>query len=145
MYRQIDDDLKTALKNGDKTEVMVLRALKSAFGNARIDKGEDLDEADYIKVLEKEAKQRRESIESYTSAGQTERAEQEEKELEIIERYLPQALTDAELEKLVLDAIAEVGATHIGDMGSVMKVLQPRIAGRADGGEAAEKVRQQLQ
>lgn len=145
MYRQIDDDLKTALKNGDKTEVTVLRGLKSAFGNARIDKGGDLDEADYIKVLEKEAKQRRESIESYTSAGQTERAKQEEKELEIIERYLPQALSDAELEELVLDAIAEVGATHTGDMGDVMKTLQPRIAGRADGGEVAEKVRRQLQ
>lgn len=145
MYRQIDDDLKTALKNGDKTEVTVLRGLKSAFGNARIDKGGDLDEVDYIKVLEKEAKQRRESIESYTSAGQTERAKQEEKELEIIERYLPQALSDAELEELVLDAIAEVGATHTGDMGDVMKTLQPRIAGRADGGEVAEKVRRQLQ
>lgn len=144
MYQKIDDDLKTALKSGDKTEVTVLRAIKNAFGNARIEKGEDLDEADYIKVLEKEAKQRRESIESYQSAGQTDRAEQEQAELAIIERYLPEALTEAELEELVADAIAEVGAVYMGDMGNVMSVLQPKVAGRADGSLVAEKVRQQL-
>ncbi len=145
MYQQIDEDLKTALKAGEKREVTVLRALKSAFGNARIEKGEDLDEADYIKVLEKEAKQRRESIESYQNAGQADRAEGEQVELDLIERYLPQALTDAELDKLVADAIAEVGATQPGEMGQVMKVLQPKVAGRAEGSTVADKVRQQLQ
>lgn len=145
MQQQIDEDLKAALKAGDKREVTVLRALKSAFGNARIEKGEDLDEADYIKVLEKEAKQRRESIESYQNAGQAERAEGEQAELDIIERYLPQALTEAELDKLVADAITEVGATQPGEMGQVMKVLQPKVAGRAEGSTVANKVRQQLQ
>ncbi len=145
MYKQIEEDLRTALKSGNKDEVSVLRTLKSSFNNARIEKGEDLDEADYIKVLEKEAKQRKESIESYESVGQHERAEKERTELAVIERYLPESLSETELEELIVDAIAEVGATNAREMGSVMKVLQPKIAGRADGGEVAEKVRQHLQ
>lgn len=145
MHRQIEEDLRTALKSGKKDEVAVLRMLKSAIDNARIKKGGDLDEADYIKVLEKEAKQRQESIESYESAGHQEKADAERSELAIIERYLPEALSDAELEELIADAIAEVGASQPQEMGSVMKVLQPKIAGRASGAEVAEKVRKQLQ
>lgn len=144
MHEYIEEDLRTALKSGNKQEATVLRSLKSAVANARIAKGEDLDEADYIKVLQKEAKQRREAIESYQQADQTEKAQQEQTELAIIERYLPETLSRAELEELVLDAIAEVGATQPGDIGSVMTVLHPRVAGRAEGSEVAEMVRQQL-
>lgn len=145
MLARIDRDITEALKAGNKQEAATLRTLKSAFHNARIDKGEDLDDADYIKILEKEAKQRQEAIDSYRELGQEDRAGDEEAELAFIQRYLPQRLTDAELEQLVIDTIAELGATHVSDMGQVMKALQPRIAGRADGSEAAAKVRARLQ
>lgn len=145
MLIRIDRDITEALKAGRKQEAAVLRMLKSAFHNARIEKGEDLDDADYIKILEKEAKQRQESIESYKAAGREEQAAAEEAELAIIQRYLPERLTEAELEQLVIDTIAELGATQQSELGMVMKALQPKIAGRADGAEAAAMVRSQLQ
>jgi uncharacterized protein YqeY len=144
MYKQVEEDLRAALKAGRSEEVGVLRLLKSALDNARIDKGEELDEADCLKTLEKEAKQRRESIESYQQAGRTEKAEAEQAELGIIERYLPEAITGAEIDELITDAVAETGATHPGEMSRVMRVLQPRIAGRAKGSQVAERVRQHL-
>lgn len=145
MYKQIEEDLRAALDAGSKEEASTLRMLKSSLINERIAKGEELDDADYIRVLQKEAKQRKESIEGYQSAGRKEQAQKEQDELGIINRYLPEKLTDAELDQLVSDAIAEVGATRVNELGQVMKALQPKIAGRAEGGEAAVKIRQRLQ
>ncbi|MEX0748423.1 MAG: GatB/YqeY domain-containing protein [Candidatus Saccharimonadales bacterium] len=145
MLERLDADIKKALLSGDKSSATTLRSLKSALANARIAKGEDLDEADIMRVLQKEAKQRRESIDSFVAGGRMDQAEAERVELGIIEGYLPDAMPEAELDAVIAQAIADSDATSSTDMGQVMRIVQPQVAGRADGAEVAAKVRAQLQ
>ena len=144
MLEQLEADISAALRSSDKRAATTLRMLKSALHNAEISKGETLTEAEVMRVVQKEAKQRKESIESYQAAGRDDRGQEEQLELEIIERYLPEAIDENELTLLVQAAIDEVGAESPADIGAVMKVLQPKIAGRADGGKVAAEVRAKL-
>jgi len=144
LSEKIDADLSSALKAGDHEAVSVLRLLKNSLKNARINSGKELGEAEEVNVLQKEAKQRRESIESFSKANRTDLAAKEKAELEIIQKYLPAGLSEAELNKMVEAAIAEVGAASMADMGKVMGNLSPKIAGRADGGTVANLVKQKL-
>ena len=130
---QILQDLKTAMKSGDTKRREALRLLTAAFKQVEVDQRKVLTESDAISILTSEAKKRREAIEEAEKAGRVELGEQEKYELALIEAYLPQQLSRAEIEKLVREAVQEVGATTPKDMGKVMKVLMPRLQGQADG------------
>jgi uncharacterized protein YqeY len=136
LNEQIMNDLKEAMKQKDQAAMTTLRALKSAIKYAAIEKvGADgeLPEIDAIAVVRKQIKQRRDSVDQFTAGGRPDLAATESAEITVLERYLPAALSDAETEALVASVIAELGASSKQDMGRVMKALQDRSAGRADG------------
>lgn len=130
---KIQEDLKTAMKAGDTRRREALRLLMAAFKQVEVDKRITLSASDVVGILMAEAKKRRESIEEMDRAGRTELAAQERYELGLIESYLPRQLSREEIETLAREAIQESGATSSKDMGSVMKVLMPRVKGQADG------------
>ena len=130
---QILEDLKGAMRSGDTKRRETLRLLTAAFKQVEVDERKELSEDDVISILTSEAKKRREAIEEAEKAGRAELAAQEKYELDLIQTYLPQQLSRAEIEKYVREAVQEVGATTPKDMGKVMKVLMPRLQGRADG------------
>ncbi len=130
---QIQADLKVAMRAGDTRRREVLRLLMAAFKQVEVDRRIELSESDALGILVSEAKKRREAIAEMSGAGRTELAAQEQYELELIESYLPRQLERAELEPIVREAIAEVGATTPKDMGQVMKVVMARVKGQADG------------
>ncbi len=144
LLAQIDEDLNQALRGGEVDKVSTLRMLKSALHNQQIAVQHELSDDEVVKVLQKEAKQRKEAIESFENGGRAEMAAKEKQELTIIEAYLPARLSEAELAQLVDATIIEVGASGVADMGKVMGALTPKIAGRADGSAAAQMVKDRL-
>ena len=142
---QIDADLKDAMRAKDAGRLNVLRMLKSALRYAAIEKSDaGLDDAGAVQVIRKQVKQRQDSIESFEKGGRPELAAKEKEELEILNAYLPKGLSADELTALVRETIAEVGATSKAQMGAVMKALQTRVAGRADGKTLSGEVSRQL-
>jgi hypothetical protein len=144
---RLAEDLKAAMKAKDQTALVALRALKTALTNAAIEKGSvgtALDEAEVTAVIRRQVKQRRDSIEQFENAGRAELAAAELAEIAVLERYLPAALGPAELAALVAAAIAETGASSKADMGKVMKLVQERAAGRAEGKALSAEVMKQL-
>lgn len=139
-------DLHDAMRQRDKVRAGTLRMALTAVSNAQVagTEARELSDDEVLKVLVKEAKKRREAATAYTDAGREELARQEQEELAVLEAYLPQQLEDAELDRMAAEAVAEVGATGMTQMGQVMKVLQPRVAGRAEGGRVAAAVRRAL-
>jgi hypothetical protein len=139
-------DLNTAMKARDELTTATLRMALTAVTTEEVagKQARELDDADVLRVLTKEAKKRREAAEAFAGAGRTDLADREQAEHVVLERYLPVQLSDSDLAELVTAAIAESGATGARDMGSVMKALQPRIAGRADGKRVSDEVRRQL-
>ena len=139
-------DLHSAIRAQDKVRSATLRMALTAVTNEEVagKAHRDLTDADVVGVLTKEAKKRREASAAYTDVGRPELAEQEQAELAVLEVYLPAQLDDAELERLATEAVAEVGASGMPQMGQVMKLLQPRVAGQAEGGRVAAAVRQAL-
>jgi len=134
LQQRISDELKQAMlaKNADK--LSTLRLLKSAIGYAQIEKKTDeLSDPDIIAVIQKEAKKRRDSIEQYRTAGRTDLADKEASELVVLETFLPKPLSAEELDALVRATIQELGASTRKDMGPVVKAVQAKAAGRADG------------
>jgi uncharacterized protein YqeY len=131
----------------DAGKLGVLRMLKSAIKYVAIEKGGaegQLEDAEAVQVIRKQVKQRQDSIESFESGGRPELAEKEKEELAILNAYLPQAMGADELSAAVREAIAEAGATSRAQMGAVMKVLQTKLAGRADGKTLSQEVQRQL-
>jgi len=145
LKERIDADYKTAMKERDALRVSVLRLLRSAIHNAEIDRQRALTDDEILGVIQSEIRKRRESIEAFQQGGRADLAEREQAELAILETYLPQPLSRAELEVLVRETIREVGALSVRDMGKVMAVLMPKVRGRADGREVNELVRQLLE
>ncbi|MBV9098168.1 MAG: GatB/YqeY domain-containing protein [Frankiaceae bacterium] len=143
---QLRADLTTAMKARDELTASTLRMVLTAVTNEEVagKQARELSDDEVLKVLAREGKKRRESIEAYTSAGRDELADRERAEASVIDRYLPAQLGDDELAALVAAAIAESGADGPKAMGQVMKVLTPQLAGRADGGRVATEVRRQL-
>ena len=144
---QISEDLKTAMKAKDSLSLTTLRALKSAIKNAAIEKGGAdavLDETETVNIIRKQLKQRVDSIEQFESAGRSELAEQEKAEMKVLEKYLPAALSASEISEIVQAAIAETGASSRADMGKVMKIVQEKVAGRADGKTLSQEVMRHL-
>ena len=133
MLNKINEDLKTALKQGDNIAKSVLRYLKSEIHNREISIGSSLTNEQIIDVLNKQAKQRRESIEAYTNGNRSDLVEIEEKELSIIMNYLPDQLSETDIETIVKEGIIETKATSSKDIGKVMSWVMPKVKGKADG------------
>ena len=147
VIERVDSDLKEAMRAKDTTRLGALRMLKSAFKYAAIAKSgaeAELNDAETAQVIRKQAKQRQDSIESFEKGGRAELAEKEREELSILNAYLPQQMNADELEKVVRETIAEVGATSKAQMGAVMKALQAKVAGRVDGKSLSAEVQKQL-
>lgn len=140
----IREDMTTAWKAGETRRRDTLRLLIAALDNARIEARHDLSDEESLAVLQRQAKQRQESIVEYRKGAREDLVEVEVEELAIISGYLPEALSDDELHVLVRAVIGEVGASGPGDLGSVMRPLMQRAAGRADGKRASEIVRELL-
>lgn len=139
-------DLTDAMRARDKVRAGTLRMALTAVTTEEVagTAQRELSDEDVLRVITKEAKKRREAAEAYTGADRPELAAQEVAELAVLEAYLPVQLSDAELATMAGEAVAETGATDLRAMGQVMKVLQPRIAGRAEGGRVAAAVKQAL-
>lgn len=144
LKNQIQSEMKTAMKSGDKRRLGVIRLMLAAIKQREIDERIELDDTQVLVVLDKMTKQRRDSITQYESAGRNELAEQEAFEIEIIKEFLPEALSEAEVLSLVKEAVASSGASSIRDMGKVMGLLKPKIQGRADMGMVSAIVKKQI-
>jgi len=141
---KISQDLKSAMKSGDKNRVDVLRMLKAQIKNVEIDKGRDLTEEEEIQVLQSAAKKRKEAVELYEKGNRPELAAKEKEELAIIQTYLPKQLSREEVEAAISAVIDEIGASSIKDMGRVMKEAMARLKGKTDGKLVQEIVRSKL-
>ena len=147
LAQRVDEDLKQAMREKNATKLGVLRMLKSALKYAAIAKSgaeAELSDGEAVQVIRKQAKQRQDSIESFEKGGRAELADKEKEELAILNTYLPQAMNQDELAKVVRETIAELGATSKAQMGAVMKALQPKVGGRADGKTLSSEVQKQL-
>jgi uncharacterized protein len=147
LSQRIDEDLKEAMRAKNAIKVGVLRMLKSALSYAKIEKSGaegELSDVEATQVVRKQVKQRQDSIESFEKGGRTELAAKEKEELSILQSYLPQAMSPDDLAKVVRETIGEVGATSKAQMGAVMKALQAKVAGRADGKTLSAEVSRQL-
>ena len=145
VQERIDSDLKDAMRAKDAGRLNVLRMLKSALKYAAIEKSDaGLDDAAASQVIRKQVKQRQDSIESFEKGGRPELAAKEKEELEMLNAYLPKGMNADELTAMVRETIAEVGATSKAQMGAVMKALQTKVAGRADGKALSQEVSRQL-
>ncbi|PLV56808.1 GatB/YqeY domain-containing protein [Thermotoga sp. SG1] len=138
-------DLKEAMKSKDMTKVNTLRMILTTLKNLEVEKMKEASDEEVMEALMKEAKKRREAIEEYEKHGRVDLAEKEKKELEIIESYLPKQLSEEEVREIVMDAIKEVGATSPKDLGKVMKLVMPKVKGRADGKLVNKMVREILE
>jgi hypothetical protein len=143
---RLQSDLTTAMKARDELRTATLRMALTAIKNEEVSGGaaRELDDAAVLKVLAREGKKRREAAEAYVAAGRQELAERETAEGAVLEEYLPAQLGDDELDALVAAAVAEAGATSPQQMGAVMKLVTPRVAGRAEGGRVAAAVKKAL-
>lgn len=129
---RIQDDVKSAMRSRDKERLGTLRLVTAAIKQKEVDERVELNDSDVLSVLDKMAKQRRESLEQYETAGRDDLAAQERYELEILSAYLPEPLREEELARLIESAIAETGAQSMRDMGAVMAHLRDEVQGRAD-------------
>ena len=145
--KRIDEDLIAAMRAKDSARLGVLRMLKAALKNAAIDKAGaqgELEDSEAMAVVRKQVKQRQDSIDSFEKGGRSELAEKERAEIAVLSSYLPQAMSGEELKRIVAESIAETGATSRAQMGAVMKALQQKVAGRADGKTLSVEVQRQL-
>lgn len=142
--QQVRDDMTAAWRGGETRRRDILRLLIAALDNARIAAGGELTDDEAVQTLQREAKQRRDSIEQYRAGGRDDLADGEQEELDVIAAYLPAPLSDEELRAAASEVIAELGAAGPGDTGRVMKSLMQRVAGRADGRRVNELVRELL-
>jgi len=141
---QIQTDMKSSMKSGDKKRLGVIRLILSAIKQIEVDERIELDDARITAVLDKMAKQRRESIGQFEAAGRDDLVAIEEAELVIIKEYLPEALSEAEIDQLIEDSIASTGAVTIKDMGKLMGLLKPQLQGRADMGKVSQLIKSRL-
>jgi hypothetical protein len=133
LIETLSADMKTAMKAKDKQTLGVVRMLKSALSNEQIKLGADLTEEQEVAVLSREMKQRVEELEGNQAAGRDELAEEVQGQMDVLKRYLPEQLSDEEVEAIVVETIAQVGATSKADLGKVMGALMPKVKGKADG------------
>ncbi|MGN7831676.1 GatB/YqeY domain-containing protein [Pseudoxanthomonas sp. 22568] len=144
LKQQLTDDMKAAMKAGDKDTLGVIRLVNAAIKQREVDERVELDDAAVLAVLEKMVKQRKDSVNQYEAAGREDLAAVERTEIVVIERYLPAKLGEAEILAAIDTAIAETGASGPADMGKLMGVLKPRLAGQADMGQVSALVKKKF-
>jgi uncharacterized protein len=144
LIERLESDLTAAMKERDTSRRDALRLILSSLRSAEKELQRPLHEDEELQVLQRERKRRLESIEAFEAAGRDEQAARERGELEVLEEFMPEPLAEDELERIVDDAIAEVGATSMRDLGRVMADVMPQIAGRADGSAVSQLVREKL-
>ena len=141
---KVDQEMILAAKATDKIRLSALRLLKNGLHNREIDLRRELNEAEFLQLLSGMVKQRRDSIEQFDKGGRPDLVEKEEAELKVIQEFLPAQMSEADLDAIIAEVIRETGAAGVRDMGKVMKVLLPRVAGTADGKAVGEKVKLRL-
>ena len=146
LKERLRQDLNAAMKARDNVTTATIRMTLTAITQEEVAgaAARELTDDEVVRVITREGRKRREAAEAYDSAGRTDLAERERAEGQVLQRYLPAQLGDAELAELVRAGIAEAGATSARDMGAVMRIVQPRVAGRADGQRVSDEVRRQL-
>jgi uncharacterized protein len=144
LIEEIDDELKDAMRARDAERRDALRLILNALKNSQKELQRPLSEDEELQVLQRERKRRVEAAEAFRNGGREEQAAAEERELEVLEEFMPEPLTEDEIEEIVDDVIAEVGATSMADLGRVMADVMPQIAGRADGSRVSQIVREKL-
>ena len=144
LKQQIQEDMKTAMKAGDKPRLGVIRLILAAIKQKEVDERIEVNDEQVLAILDKMVKQRRDSITQYEDAGRTELADQEKFEVGIIQQYLPEQLDEAAILELIDAAIASTGASSMKDMGKLMGSLKPQLQGRADMGQASALIKQKL-
>ncbi len=145
LLKKFDDDLKTALKASEAERVSILRLIKSAVKNKQIDKGRELSEEEIISVLSTMIKQGRESIEQFTKANRMDLAQKEERDIVVLQAYMPRQLSSEEIDKIISAAIKEAAAGGPQDMGKVMRIVMPKVKGLADGKHVNQRVKELLE
>ena len=144
LKERITEDMKTAMRSGEKDRLAVIRLLQAAIKQREVDERIVLDDAQITSVLEKMIKQRKESIVAFEKGARADLVAKENAEIVILQPYLPAQLSDAELDALIAAAIASTGATTIKDMGKVMGIVKGKAAGRADMGAVGARIKQKL-
>ncbi len=145
MEKELNEKLKEALKAGDKTKISTVRLVLSEIKNRKIaEKAEELDDGKVTGIIQKKARQHKESIEQFKKAAREDLVKKESEELAILEEYLPEQISEEELEKIVSESIAQTGATSMKDMSAVMKDVMSRTQGQADGKAVSEIVKKKL-
>lgn len=144
LKERIKDDMKAAMKGGEKARLGVIRLIMAAIKQVEVDERVELNDERIVVVLDKMLKQRRESIRQYRDANRHDLADIEEAEIVIIQDFLPQPLSEAEIEAMVAAAVAETGAASIKDMGGVMALLKPQMQGRVDMAAVSAKIKAHL-
>jgi uncharacterized protein len=144
LKQQLTDDMKNAMRSGDKDRLGVIRLILAAVKQREVDERIQLDDAQVLSVLEKMLKQRKDSVTQYAAAGREDLANVERAEMAVIEGYMPAKLSDAEIDALIDAAIAETGASSARDMGKVVGVVKGKVAGRADMGQVSARIKARL-
>ncbi len=144
LKQSLTADMKASMKGGDKKRLGVIRLVLAAIKQIEVDERIELDDNRVLAVLDKMVKQRRESISQYRDANREDLWKQEEYEVTILQDFLPEALSDDEIDQLIAKAISDTGAASIKDMGKVMGILKPQMQGRADMGAVSGKIKNQL-
>lgn len=145
LAERLNEDMKSAMKSGEKFKLSVIRMIRASLKNIEIDQRRELTEQDVLDVLNREVKQRKDAAIDFSKAGRDDLVEQLEKELEVILEYLPQQLTEEEIKAIVQQTIAEVGVSSKAEMGKLMGALMPKVKGLADGKLVNTIVQQSLQ
>ena len=141
---ELQEAMKAAMKGGEKARLGVIRLMLSALKQVEVDERIELDDARIITILDKMLKQRRESITQFDAAGRDDLSNQEKSEIEVIQTFMPQALSDEEIETIINDAITTSGAASVKDMGKVLGIVKPQMAGRADMGKVSGTIKNRL-
>ncbi|MDR1774598.1 MAG: GatB/YqeY domain-containing protein [Clostridioides sp.] len=144
LKQKLQEDLKYSMKNKDVVRKSVVTLIRAAIKQVEVDKRIELDDSAVIDIVAKQLKQRRDSLEEFKKANRQDLIDQTESEIEVLKEYLPQQLSETELQEIVNSVISELGASSMKDMGKVMSSIQPKIKGRADGKLVNELVRKQL-
>jgi uncharacterized protein YqeY len=144
LKQQLQSDMKSTMKSGDKSRLAVIRLILSAIKQVEVDERIELDDAQVIALIDKMLKQRRESIVQFEKGNRQDLIDIEQAEMVILQHYLPEALSEDEIDQLISDALGKTGASNIKHMGQVMGILKPQLQGRADMGKVSQLIKSKL-
>ena len=141
---QITDDMKSAMRSKDSTRLGAIRLILAAIKQKEVDERIELVDADVISIIDKMLKQRRDSIEAFNKADRKDLVEKEEFELKVLQGYMPEQLTEQEVDKIISNAIESTGANSMKDMGSIMNILKPELSGKTNMADVSQKIKLKL-